>query len=235
MVNEVELKESSFEGYYEAVKPIGDIEEGDFVLGSNGPTKVTRAYSHHIPKTMYEIELDSGEIIKVSGNHLWYIETSEDLAFHKQRVKNARKAFSSLSPESLSLLEGLADESNSATMEIELDDFADCFMEKSRDGFMDSLIRVFDSVGPVSENFYSDEDILTGEIEPVGIVRGYDGKRVAQQILALSQDKYRKKYSVIKGRVVDTVTLEQMFDKNIEIPVSEYKNPYLEKGGEWRR
>lgn len=231
----IELKESIFPGYYEAVKLIGDIEPGEYVLGSEGPTEVTRAYAHHIPKSMYEIELEDGTKVRVSGNHLWYIETAQDLADHEQRIKRAEKAFSDLCPESWELLEELAKDDSKATMEIEIDDFSRCFLEREREGFMDSFIRVCESVGPVAENFYSGEDVLTGEIEAIGMIKGYDGKRVAQQMLALASKDYRKEFPLIKGRVVDTVTLEQLWDSDTEIPVSEYRNPYLEPGGEWTR
>lgn len=235
------LKESLFEGFYEAVRPFGDLEKGhDYVLGTEGPTQVKRAYQHHIPKTMYQLELEDGTELRVSGSHLWYVETAEDLSFHQERIRKGEEAFKDLNPESLEMLKELAYDGpdSNVTMEIEIDNFLTCFPEKNREGFQDALIRVCDSVGPVAENFYTGEDVLSGELEAIGMVKGYDAKRVSQQILSLAEPfTYRKAYPIIKGRVVDTRELFDIWelDPGLELPVVEYKNPYLADGGEWTK
>lgn len=65
--------------YKTEIKEFGDLKPGDRIVGSDGqPITVTDVYEKHIPEKMYEIEMEDGEIIQASGNHLWYCETNSD-------------------------------------------------------------------------------------------------------------------------------------------------------------
>lgn len=59
-------------------KTIYDTCKGDTITGSQNEVEVLADYEVHHPERMYEIELENGEIIRCSGNHLWYAETDID-------------------------------------------------------------------------------------------------------------------------------------------------------------
>lgn len=66
-----------------------ELREGDKVIGSNGePVLVEKVYDTHMPKTMYEIEMEDGQRIECSGNHLWYTETEKDLSEKEDYYKD---------------------------------------------------------------------------------------------------------------------------------------------------
>lgn len=68
------------DGNYEIVD-FGNLRPGDKLIGSDGQiTEITNIYEKHKPKKMYEIEMEDGEVIKASGNHLWYCESEFDYA-----------------------------------------------------------------------------------------------------------------------------------------------------------
>lgn len=65
--------------YKTEIKEFGNLKPGDRIIGSDGQlVTVTDVYEKHIPKTMFEIEMEDGEVIQASGNHLWYCETNID-------------------------------------------------------------------------------------------------------------------------------------------------------------
>lgn len=71
----------------------GDLVPGDKIIGANGnPVTVTATYEKHIPKDMYELEMEDGEVVQASGNHLWYCESSVDEK-HKKEYLRLAKAF----------------------------------------------------------------------------------------------------------------------------------------------
>lgn len=75
-------------------KTMGELEVGDIIVGPDGkPATVTAAYDEHMPKSMYEMEMEDGEILKVSGNHLWYCETRDDLKGKRKYMKLAKRYF----------------------------------------------------------------------------------------------------------------------------------------------
>lgn len=77
---------------YEVVK-FGDLKPGDILVGSHGEVEVDKVFEKHIPKRMYEIEMGNGDIIKTSGNHLWYCETDIDVMNKDEYVKLAKAYF----------------------------------------------------------------------------------------------------------------------------------------------
>lgn len=75
-------------------KRMGDIEVGDVLLGPNGEeTTVVATYDEHIPDRMYELEMENGEIIRCSGTHLWYTETTSDKKNKRKYKKLAKNWF----------------------------------------------------------------------------------------------------------------------------------------------
>ena len=74
----------------------GELKPGDKIIGADGkPVEVTAVYDKHFPDKMYEIELEDGETIRASGNHMWYCETGTDVKF-KEEYKLLAKSFFSL-------------------------------------------------------------------------------------------------------------------------------------------
>lgn len=71
----------------------GDLKPGDKLIGTDGElTEVTDVYQKHIPNKMFEIQMEDGEVIQASGNHLWYCETDGDLN-NKENYKRLAKEF----------------------------------------------------------------------------------------------------------------------------------------------
>lgn len=85
------LKESNYKT--EVVK-FGDLKPGDKLIGVGGqPVEVTDVYEKHIPESMYEIEMEDGEVVQASGNHLWYCETNIDVKNRDEYKRLAEKFF----------------------------------------------------------------------------------------------------------------------------------------------
>lgn len=71
----------------------GDLQPGDNIVGSDGlPVQVTDVYEKHLPETMYEIEMEDGEVVQASGNHMWYCETNIDVK-NKDEYERLAQAF----------------------------------------------------------------------------------------------------------------------------------------------
>lgn len=78
---------------YEIVE-FGDLKPGDKIIGSDGkPVVITDVYEKHIPQSMYEIEMEDGEIVQASGNHLWYCETDIDESQKEEYLRLAKVFF----------------------------------------------------------------------------------------------------------------------------------------------
>lgn len=72
----------------------GDLKPGDKIIGADGkPVTVTNVYEKHFPDTMYEIEMEDGEVIQASGNHLWYCESDIDVKNKNEYLRLAKKFF----------------------------------------------------------------------------------------------------------------------------------------------
>lgn len=80
--------------YKTELKEFGDLVPGDKIIGADGnPVTVTASYEKHIPEKMYEIEMEDGEVVQASGNHLWYCETELDEKNKDYYEKIAREYF----------------------------------------------------------------------------------------------------------------------------------------------
>lgn len=76
------------------ITTFGDLKPGDKIIGADGnPVTVSNVYEKHKPKKMYEIEMEDGEIVRSSGNHMWYCETSADEKFKETYKILARDFF----------------------------------------------------------------------------------------------------------------------------------------------
>lgn len=81
------------ENQTEIVK-FGELKPGDKIIGSDGqPVTVTAAYQKHLPKSMFEITMDDGEVVQASGNHMWYSETNIDVKNQDEYKTLAKKFF----------------------------------------------------------------------------------------------------------------------------------------------
>lgn len=189
------------------VKRFGDLEVGDEIPDDNDDWEtVVEVYDEHLPESMYEVTTDEGQVVEVSGNHLWYVETSLDRSLHAHRLKNSAKVLQRcLSEEVVEAFEMIAtDDDNEYLIETMLKDMIE--LSESRDPeLLGVFSRIAESVGHVSENNVVVQDLETGEQEVSRIVRGYDARRFAQQVLALTGiRKYRSQWPVIVGRIVTT-------------------------------
>lgn len=80
------------------IKQFGDLQVGDKLIGSDGkPTLVTQVYDKHFPDKMYELEMEDGEVVQASGNHLWYCETNSDEIFKDEYWRLAKAYFENFS------------------------------------------------------------------------------------------------------------------------------------------
>lgn len=71
-----------------------DLKVGDKIIGSNGePTEITQVYEEHIPVRMFELEMENGEKVEASGNHLWYCETTLDKKNKDEYIRLAKNFF----------------------------------------------------------------------------------------------------------------------------------------------
>ena len=205
-------------------KKLGEIKPGDVIIGSdNKEVTVIDAYDSHIPEKMYEIELNNGSFIKASGNHLWYVVTDLDYSLHRSRIKTAKKLLSKLTDvEKINLY-------NVATSETEVEtsliDMVHLISAQNNRPLTQVLVRVAESIGHIAETKMEYQDVSTGEmIEEQIDFRTYDARVFSQQILSLAGKKeHKNKWSIIKGRVVNTNQLT-LLGEDIEIPLlEEYK------------
>jgi hypothetical protein len=190
-------------------KRLGDIQEGDRVMGSDGlPATVTRAHGEHLPQRMFEIEFDDGGKIEASGNHLWYIETQEDRRGLRKRMKLAQKILKDLPAE---VEEGLSELAQSeGEEELYLDEMIEVLaLEVDGEIINGICVRIAEALGHVAEDTLTHQDLLTGSTIEEFFHRSYDGRLFAQQVLALRDPKLRKTWPVVGGRVVTT---QQLFD-----------------------
>lgn len=203
------------------VKRFGDLVPGDRIVSPGGDiTRVITGYKEHVPTTMYEVETDSGAVVKASGNHLWYIETSLDIEMHRNRRDIGRSLLSGLSSNTLTNLQTIAEYKDDVSTS--LIDMVILLSENGNRQVESVLTRIAESLGPVEEENVHVRTLDTDEDEIVSTVRQYDARRFAQQILSLTGRRtYRKKYPLIVGRVVTTeemLELSEIFDIFIPDP-----------------
>jgi len=211
------------------LKRFGDLVPGDIIRGPNGEEVVVReAYDQHVPERMFEIELENGESIKASGNHLWYIETDFDHSYHRERRREGKQLLSKQLNEEMmnNLFEIAVSEDEIETSLMDMTNLLDAWDNRP---VIYLLERILESIGHVSENKAQYQDLMTGEtyVNPVNDVRHYDARRFAQQILSLTgKKKFVKKYPLIVGKVITTLDLLELPDADIPVmkPLSNSNN-----------
>ena len=199
------------------IKKFGELKEGDFITGSDGkPVEVVKVYDEHIPETMFSLEMDDGTVIDASGNHLWYVESELDLSLHRSRVKTARKLLSRVEPIVWEELEELASYPDHA--EISLADLVELFSAHSNRALTSILVRVAESIGPVAEESAQIEDVYSGKtVRSVKAIRLYEARLFSQQLLALKDKKWEKKWPIVRGQVMTTEQLS-VYALTINLP-----------------
>lgn len=200
------------------VKNFGDLEPGDFVIGSDGePVEVVAVHDTHLPETMWEIELDDGTLVKTSGNHLWYCETKLDWELHSLRKAEAKKALKQITPQAVKLLEEATQKDQ--IVETSLIDMVTLLQATGNPLLMNTVTRIAESIGHIAENISTldmlDEDEIREEI-----VRMYDAGIFASQILALTGQRKYRKTRIIVGSVMTTDEMMEL-SETVEIPVTE--------------
>lgn len=195
----------------------GDLQEGDVLIGSSGRTAVTEGFEAHVPESMYILETDSGIELEVSGNHLLYVVKASDRDLHRKRLADGKKLGRSLSKDSITALEELARATDGK--EGLIAEFED-FLEPKSPELRAHLVRIAESLGPVSESqLYVDD--LGGTEEPLFLssIQNYDRSRFAQQLLSvLNIGRARKLWPTIVGTVLTAEMLAAYDPEDIYIP-----------------
>lgn len=190
----------------------GDLQQGDVLIGSASRTTVVEGYDEHVPESMYVLETDSGIELEVSGNHLLYVVLANDRDLHRKRLADGKKLGRSISKESIATLQELAEVTDGK--EGLIAEFAD-FIEPKSSQLSAMLVRIAESIGPVSESHLYVDD-LGGAEAPLfaTTIQSYDRQIFAQQILSvLNIGKARKRWPTIVGTVL---TAEMLMDYNPE-------------------
>lgn len=202
------------------LKRFDELQEGDLIRGVDGDSvRVTKAYDVHLPATMYEVESTDGEVLKVSGNHLWYVVTQLDLELHRSRLREAKQVLKKWITDDVerALLELIAHEEE---LETHLVDIMTLLGSEDDSELYSVVLRIADSLGPIGEVTTVAQDMVTGEQAEGIMLRSYHMQPFAQQLLALTGKRaHRREWPVIKGRVITT---EEMLDsyETMEIPVA---------------
>lgn len=199
------------------VVTMGDLEEGDVLVGPNGRVTIEKSYDPHIPESMFELETDSGITIQVSGNHLFYVITKDDRELHRLRLSTGKKLGKKLDPESVQTLEDVAN--GDQVQEVYIAEFKD-FIKPMNKEMNDAILRVAESLGPVAEqNRYVDD--LEDSEAPLyeSSIPLYNSQLFARQLLSVFNiGKYRKKWPVIIGSVMPASSLTAYDPRDIYIP-----------------
>lgn len=195
----------------------GDLQTGDIIVGSQGLTEVTEGFEHHTPKSMYSLETSSGIEFEASGNHLIYVITANNRDLHKLRLSEGKKMGKKLSIDCLNTLKEAATAENDK--EVLIADFQD-FMEPKSEELTQMLVRVAESIGPISESILYVDDLEKSEAPLYSTaVYNYSKKIFAQQLLSLFNiEKARKHWPLIVGTVTTVEALLSYDLDEIYIP-----------------
>jgi len=195
----------------------GELKEGDVILGSSGRATVVQGFDPHIPKSMYVIETDSGIELELSGNHLLYVVTANDRDLHRLRLSEGKRLGKTISAPSLEILEDLAQSTDGKHgMIAEFENF----IEPKSPELWATLVRVAESLGPVSESNLLVDD-LGGREEPLyeSAIQNYDRRDFARQLLSvLNIGRARKLWPVVVGTVMPVESLLTHSPEDIYIP-----------------
>lgn len=213
---------------------VGELKVGDYVVSEQGkPVEIVESYDKHIPATSFDVYDEEGNSITASGNHLWYVITSEDKASHHERVKYAQKVLAPMVWENSFVYNNLMSWADGSFKEGEVLETSvmDVLALLHNDEYVDTsdpvvmrtlatLARIADSVGPVSENKVTYQDFAFGD-EEVESISHVDARAFAQQVLAIAHDDLRTRWPVRVGKVIDTDTMSVLVNAGIDVYIPE--------------
>lgn len=212
-------------------KQMGDIIEGDVLLGSNGATAVTETYDVHIPEKMYRLRFGNNEVIEASGNHLWYTVTSLDKQTHKDRVKRAKQhVLPQITERKMNWLNRMSAEDQVTSPRVEakfifevLDIGQSSNSSHDSTEYANQVIRVLESIGPVEiRNDYIYNETVHGHQSTREGVRMYSLSLFCEQMLALVKEalgeKHLHPYDLKVGKVRTTEQIMNTQDLGHEFP-----------------
>ena len=204
------------------VKKFQDLKIGDVIEHpTKGSTTVIATHPIHVPQKMYLLEVDTGDSVKVSGNHLFYSETNLDRQSVSARKRRGKKLFGSMDSVTEKALANLSVSTD--VVKTTLYDFAHIFESVNDSKRFAEIVRIADSVGWIEEEntFVRDiadpPDVLP---EAQGRLRWYDARLMAQQLLSLSgKSKWRKKYPLVVGKVRTAEEIAALLEtQNVFLP-----------------
>lgn len=178
--------------YAPQVVTVGEVEVGDYVQGSEGPVRVAQLFDVHVPESMYELENEDGETIQVSGDHLIYVETAEDLATfneHAKRVYDVWRSNEYFRNVVRNILSESVKRERWESIPVDFKGVVRILAENhieltSSEQFLSDVRRICEAVGPVCESTYTkpDESDPTGATSTTHTVVEYSIEMICKQI-----------------------------------------------------
>lgn len=211
------------------VKRFDELVEGDIVKTPTGEARVSKVYEKRQFDTTFEIETldkESGTIslLKVSGDHLFYVVSEVDIENFRARKKASKKALSIVSPKALSTLETMAADKGA---EVSIKHLVDILLDGAENpsseqasSVLSVVLRCAQAVGHTSENEGVAVDDNGDAVGYLTTTRYYPADRLAQQVLVMTgKKKYAKVYTPLKGRVIDAKTIALLMDCGVKMSV----------------
>lgn len=237
MESKYSSKKENSHKYATEIVQFGDIKPGDYLLDENDePVEVKTVTERHLPSRMFEVGDGQGNTIKVSGNHMWYIVTDNDRETHVHRIEETKQAISPLikgkhnsivKNRLISFAENFY--KKDFPVEIPVLDMTALLFDKNDIDVKDPKVaqvfycvqRIADSVGIVSEQKTTLQDLAYVDESEDFKENFYDARLLSQQILAIAGErKWKKKYPIRVGKVVTTIDMLELMDNghNVYIP-----------------
>lgn len=199
-------------------KRFDELQPGDYVMGSDGkPVEVTTVYEKHVPEVMWEIETEDGELIRASGNHLWYCETRFDWELLASRKREGKKLLKHVTPQAIKLLEETA--AKEEMVETRLIDMVTLLQAADKPELTRAITRIAEAIGHIAENTTRYEDMADENEAIEEQIRTYDAGLFARQILALTGRRKYRHWKLIVGSIMTTDEMMEL-GEDVEIPVT---------------
>lgn len=196
--------------YRRTVKTFGEVLEGDLLESPDVLVPVEKVFETEVPSTMFDVEVEGGEVVRASGDHLFYTVSNLDTAGHRQRCKRGRRWVKRLRKSTVKSLEEWAEEPVGSE-EVMLSQFSEAVINEGDTDGEWIIARIAESIGPVSEvNFFVDELGGMSSIHPSGSIQAYDRSLMAQQLLSFLRGS---PWKTIVGKVI---TVEDMVSSGLD-------------------
>lgn len=184
---------------FDKVKP-----KTKLIDSENKPTEVLSESEEHFPTEMFEITMQDGAKIEVSGNHLWYCENNDDRLFKDEYKKQAKDFLNFINLEELEKIKNI---------EYTVEQIV-IFLEYNN---IDFILKMLDSIGISSECPYNIE--YNGLTIPMGKIGLYKWEQVLYAIKCLQKAINNEGYLYF-GKVRETREIVEMIEKgdSINIP-----------------